>query len=113
MLALTQHNWSAVTQDNDRGDQVSNTCNQLKELGHETLINSLDVLGKTVHDSANWLTLEPPHGSMDDTLKGFGVECTAGADATQQECYIEDDYKCEPKKCGEMMQRAHRWREQR
>lgn len=92
MFELTHHDRSAVSQDNDSGYQVSNTCNQLKELGHETLINRLDVLGKPIHDTANWLTLEPPHGSIHDTLKGFGVECATGTDGAQENSYVEDDY---------------------
>lgn len=91
MLELTHHDRSAITQDNDRGDQASDACHQLKELRHETLINRFDVLGKPVHDSANWLTLEPPHGSIHDTLKSFEVECAAGTDAAQENGYVEDD----------------------
>jgi hypothetical protein len=38
-LGLTQHDRSAVTQDNDRRNQAPDPRNQLEELGHEALIN--------------------------------------------------------------------------
>ena len=113
MFELTHHDRSAVTQDNDRGNQAPDPGNQLEELGHKTLINCLDVLGKTVHDAANWLTLEPPHGSMEDTFNGFGVECTAGADRAQENGHVEDDYTHEPKKREGKVQQAHQWRVRR
>ena len=39
MLGLTQHDRSAVTQDDDCRNQAPDTRNQLEELGHETLID--------------------------------------------------------------------------
>jgi hypothetical protein len=44
---------------------------------------------------------------MDDTLKGSGVECTAGADRAQENGSVEYDCTREPKKYGGKMQQIH------
>ena len=43
-MMLTKHDRGAVADDNSGRHEGADTCNQLEQLGHEALINGLDIL---------------------------------------------------------------------
>jgi hypothetical protein len=58
-------------------------------LGHQTLIDGLDIFGEPVNNTSSRVSVEPSHGSTHDTREGSVVERARSVEGTEQNADID------------------------
>ena len=89
----TEDDRGTPTEDGNGGDQGAETSDGLENLGHEALVDGFHILGEAVDDTTGRVSVEPTHGSANDTGESLVVEGAGSSEDTEEDEGVDDKHQ--------------------